>query len=1009
MSTYRYRNFRKILDVYPEWDKQCVAIKVNSEERCKIRGMAGRRNLDKAGEILNTMDRTSSLSECRGHLETLARLMMCGSPHRNMENVRADRVRRWNDTIDAYREAMRLVSIEQDEMNDVSAPESEEELETNNEELILEDLVDEETLHILPPIITQEISQPQEKSQESIVAQASRTVEPGTKTGDTLIDNEMEPSLESELQDDTVERRDIHTVHAPSDGATSEILISEQKDGPKSPENATKAYLATQRYGLPSPPDSQQAQRPAERHDIAQIRSPPETPTRAPVSTSNAQLDAPRPTASGSALKSTTDGTKWGFKFGSGESASSLQAFNFNLDTTDNGLKGSSNGNIKPNMPILSNFTTEFGPKENACPVIKFELPSEAPVTTEASSSSSQVEVQKDCDPNTESGASDPAPTSILDSASASKSPRYTAINDEVGKNPPTPVEPSSVSSSLLPLSATVDEGQTPAPTFEDLNSSKTPNALKLPHEKELIVPKYSSLSSSNPIPYVQKLNQKPLPTFSTASLLKTNAQDSLLLPNEEPLPVFTFGSSSNSLNAKLGPETSSPENRELLPAPVDNFNKFEFGTAPKSFDFDAQSKLWFAPRIAHKSSAIWSGFTLNSENDPDVKDDSERSKDSKTEALIWSVEKGKASTGESAVEKPAEPPEDDLAEGYDESESVSEPLQTPAKISARRFERLMTPEAAIGSQAPEILTPIALEGSVSYEQIKNENEEDLTFETTSYQSQTPEEDNQFLIERGIIAAKPSSEPFMMDENPVSTIEEDAATPEPTPELPNTDQNSISTVSDIASSELQSTSPSLHPDSEEDDTNPETRHEQPEQNKNDFPITIEEDTWVFPTTPEPKNGPLFTRTEFFGHALIDPTSRRISTRPQQNILATPQIVVTPETPSDEHAFSDVYIEPLTTPSPSLEFRSSEIPTGQQEMAAWDNGKEPSAVLEEEWRHGNKLHRDVLEWENDRGIPRKRRGRRLDKEVWKHVHQGIKAVSAAVRRRSGHVLKAVNQE
>lgn len=98
----KYWNFREILGVHPESDKRCVAFNVGSEIRCGITGMAGQANLTKAGQLLDTMDRTLSLSDCREHLDNLAYLTMCGSPHRNMENIRADRCRRWNNQISAY-------------------------------------------------------------------------------------------------------------------------------------------------------------------------------------------------------------------------------------------------------------------------------------------------------------------------------------------------------------------------------------------------------------------------------------------------------------------------------------------------------------------------------------------------------------------------------------------------------------------------------------------------------------------------------------------------------------------------------------------------------------------------------------------------------------------------------------------------------------------------------------------------------------------------------------------
>lgn len=113
----RYWDFRAILDVHPETDKRCVAIKVRSNERCKITGYAGRENLGKAGRILDTMDRTEKMVECQTYLLELARCMMCGNPHRVMQNVLEDRVSRWNDTISVY--VASISEEEEDEEEDV--------------------------------------------------------------------------------------------------------------------------------------------------------------------------------------------------------------------------------------------------------------------------------------------------------------------------------------------------------------------------------------------------------------------------------------------------------------------------------------------------------------------------------------------------------------------------------------------------------------------------------------------------------------------------------------------------------------------------------------------------------------------------------------------------------------------------------------------------------------------------------------------------------------------------
>jgi hypothetical protein len=98
----KYWDFRTILDVDPEYDDRCVAIKAGGI-RCEIGGnFMNRGYLVEAATILDTMDQTESLSECRGYLNDLAYLTVCGSPHRKMKTILDDRCRRWNRTISTY-------------------------------------------------------------------------------------------------------------------------------------------------------------------------------------------------------------------------------------------------------------------------------------------------------------------------------------------------------------------------------------------------------------------------------------------------------------------------------------------------------------------------------------------------------------------------------------------------------------------------------------------------------------------------------------------------------------------------------------------------------------------------------------------------------------------------------------------------------------------------------------------------------------------------------------------
>lgn len=99
----RYWDFRTILEVDPVNDQRCVAINKTTGKRCGIGGQwIGRSNLERAGKILDEMDRTESLSECRANLDELARVMVCGHPHRKSQGVLDDRVKRWNRTIATY-------------------------------------------------------------------------------------------------------------------------------------------------------------------------------------------------------------------------------------------------------------------------------------------------------------------------------------------------------------------------------------------------------------------------------------------------------------------------------------------------------------------------------------------------------------------------------------------------------------------------------------------------------------------------------------------------------------------------------------------------------------------------------------------------------------------------------------------------------------------------------------------------------------------------------------------
>lgn len=110
-----YWQFREILDIYPERKAyfQCAATsKVGGKrggQRCLISGQwIGYSDLEAAENILNIMDRTPKLDDCRPYLKDLAGLTICKSPHRKNVSFQNDCCKRWSDVITAYEEREKL-------------------------------------------------------------------------------------------------------------------------------------------------------------------------------------------------------------------------------------------------------------------------------------------------------------------------------------------------------------------------------------------------------------------------------------------------------------------------------------------------------------------------------------------------------------------------------------------------------------------------------------------------------------------------------------------------------------------------------------------------------------------------------------------------------------------------------------------------------------------------------------------------------------------------------------
>ena len=139
-----YWDFRKILDVHPESDIQCIAI-TKGGQRCRINGgWMNSRNLTEAAGLLNTMDRTKSLRECCGHLDNLAYLTVCGSPHRNMKDVQKDCCRSWIDRI-----SLHIASGAENESKKAHAVKSKKTLDMRSTEVISTELSDGEGAQVV--------------------------------------------------------------------------------------------------------------------------------------------------------------------------------------------------------------------------------------------------------------------------------------------------------------------------------------------------------------------------------------------------------------------------------------------------------------------------------------------------------------------------------------------------------------------------------------------------------------------------------------------------------------------------------------------------------------------------------------------------------------------------------------------------------------------------------------------------------------------------------------------
>jgi hypothetical protein len=544
-------------------------------------------------------------------------------------------------------------------------------------------------------LISAKSSQPQETAQDYFPSPASSTVNSGTSMDDPFIsNNEITPRPLPQLKDPKDENSNTSTLQTLSKDTTPKICSTNE---PKGPDDLSETQLATQSYGLPSPPDSTLVSHEPKRQDNTHVQSPPNTPTKVPASSNDEPLGLSIDESSDAPLRRAAEGIKSVVKFGTEDRVSSLQTFDFNFIPPSSRLPSSSLATSEPTPVKPTNFAAKFGSSKNATQTFKFELPSEAKALIGVLPSSSKPGTQDVPNSKAESEITNTVPKLVTAQHSSSISKR----------------------SGNLALDHTIDEDQ--RKTSEQLPMLPVPlQSLEIVTKQESATLKPASTSalikSSLPL---ETLNQNPLPIFDMTSFPKPKSK-LLRSPRSgsEKSSAFMFGSVSTSVTEKPILEASSLKKPRVLTDSVHGPFMFEFGSnfkaVPTSFDFDKWSRVPHTARTPHMSSTVWSSDRKS--NDEIKGDGEEVEKNHIQKASLGINEKVEEPTGGKLIEKPATSVKHDSATDNYERERHPQPLKTPPRRAVQLFEGPMTPEATPEPSQSEKATAVSVEGSQTAE-----------------------------------------------------------------------------------------------------------------------------------------------------------------------------------------------------------------------------------------------------------------------------------------------------
>ena len=293
----------------------------------------------------------------------------------------------------------------------------------------------------------------------------------GTNIHESSIDSkEIASRLQRQLEMLTEHLKNLNTstVHPPSDNTTPDIT---ELSRPNKREDFEAEHLATQKYGLTSPPDFISVSRASKITNTTSTQDAPESLTKFPQATTDAKHDPPTFESSGVSLKQTTKGTRSEVKFGGEECASPPQPFNFNFIPPTCGLDSSSDAFLKPNPTKMTNFGVEFGRKQNTTKAFKFES---------FLSSSSKTESQKDSKANANSKTIDTVSRLALYTSSASNTFENLGLKNISNEDQLEIVQPSPISLSTLSPVEKVKNSKTLALIPKFLKALKLFNILNI-------------------------------------------------------------------------------------------------------------------------------------------------------------------------------------------------------------------------------------------------------------------------------------------------------------------------------------------------------------------------------------------------------------------------------------------------------------------------------------------------------------------------------------------------